>query len=99
MLAFLLRRLLQAVIVMIAVAFIAFMLFQRAADPVGFLGQDARAAQVRQLRIELAVAAAVVAIAVVIPMGVYSALRRGLIFVVSHLAVDPRLRVGNAGGY
>lgn len=42
MLAFLLRRLLQAVIVMLTVAFIAFMLFQHVGDPVtNLLGQDA----------------------------------------------------------
>ncbi|MCB1996394.1 MAG: ABC transporter permease, partial [Rhodoferax sp.] len=34
MLAFILRRLLQAVIVMLTVAFIAFMLFQYVGDPV-----------------------------------------------------------------
>ena len=42
MLAFILRRLIQAVIVMVTVAFIAFMLFQYVGDPVVFLlGQDA----------------------------------------------------------
>ena len=42
MLAFILRRLLQAVIVMLTVAFIAFMLFQYVGDPVtSLLGQDA----------------------------------------------------------
>jgi peptide/nickel transport system permease protein len=54
MLAFVLRRLLQAVIVMTAVAFIAFMLFQYVGDPVVFLlGQDAKPDQIRQLRIDL----------------------------------------------
>ncbi len=54
MLAFVLRRLLQAVIVMIAVAFIAFMLFQYVGDPVVFLlGQDATPAQIGQLHIDL----------------------------------------------
>ncbi len=54
MLAFVLRRLLQAVIVMVAVAFIAFMLFQYVGDPIVFLlGQDARPDQIRQLRIDL----------------------------------------------
>jgi peptide/nickel transport system permease protein len=54
MLAFVLRRLLQAVIVMIAVAFIAFMLFQYVGDPVVFLlGQDAKPDQIRQLRTDL----------------------------------------------
>ena len=124
MLAFVLRRLFQAVIVMIAVAFIAFMLFQYVGDPVVFLlGQDAKPDQIAQLRadlgldqpffvqfwhfllnaaqgefglslrqgakvsrligerfpatLELALVAAVVAIAVGIPMGVYAALRRG----------------------
>jgi peptide/nickel transport system permease protein len=124
MLAFVLRRLLQAVIVMVAVAFIAFMLFQYVGDPVVFLlGQDARPDQIRQLRIdlgldqpffvqfwhflvnaaqgefglslrqgakvsrligerfpatlELSLVAAVAAVLVGIPMGVYAALRRG----------------------
>src|SRR6478609_8988370 len=130
MLAFILRRLLQAVIVMIAVAFIAFMLFQYVGDPVVFLlGQDARPEQIRQLRadlgldqpffvqfghflvnavqgefglslrqgakvsrligerlpatLELAFVAAVLALALGIPMGVYSALRKNS--VLSHL--------------
>ena len=130
MVAFILRRLLQAVIVMIAVAFIAFLLFQYVGDPVVFLlGQDARPEQIRQLRadlgldqpffvqfwhfllnavqgefglslrqgakvsrligerlpatLELAMVAAVLAVAVGIPMGVYSALRRNSI--VSHV--------------
>lgn len=124
MLAFILRRLLQAVIVMVAVAFIAFLLFQYVGDPVVFLlGQDARPEQIRQLRadlgldrpffvqfahflanavqgefglslrqgakvsrllaerfpatFELSIAAAVLALALGIPMGVYAALRRG----------------------
>src|SRR6478672_8579215 len=130
MFAFILRRLLQAVIVMIAVAFIAFLLFQYVGDPVVFLlGQDARPEQIRQLRsdlgldqpffvqfwhflvnaaqgefglslrhgakvsrligerfpatLELSLVAAVLALAVGIPMGVYSALRRNS--VLSHL--------------
>ena len=130
MLAFILRRLLQAVIVMVTVAFIAFLLFQYVGDPVVFLlGQDARPEQIRQLRadlgldqpffvqfwhflvnavqgefglslrqgakvsrligerlpatLELAFVAAVLALAVGIPMGVYSALRRDS--VLSHL--------------
>ena len=54
MLAFVVRRLLQAVIVMVAVAFIAFMLFQFVGDPVVFLlGQDAKPDQIRQLRADL----------------------------------------------
>ncbi|HXD41674.1 MAG TPA: ABC transporter permease [Ramlibacter sp.] len=124
MLAFVLRRLLQAVIVMIAVAFIAFMLFQYVGDPVVFLlGQDAKPDQIRQLRedlgldqpffvqfwhflvnaaqgefglslrqgakvsrligerfpatLELSLVAAVAAVLLGIPMGVYAALRRG----------------------
>jgi len=124
MLAFVLRRLLQAVIVMVAVAFIAFMLFQYVGDPVVFLlGQDAKPDQIRQLRtdlgldqpffvqfwhflinaaqgefglslrhgakvsrligerfpatLELSLVAAVAAILIGIPMGVYAALRRG----------------------
>ena len=124
MLAFILRRLPQAVLVMLVVAFIAFMLFQYVGDPVtNLLGQDATVEQREQLRadlgldkpfivqfarfvgnaargefglslrqgrkvatliaecfpatLELAVTAAIVALAVGIPMGVYAALRRG----------------------
>ena len=124
MLAFILRRLLQAVIVMLTVAFIAFMLFQYVGDPVtSLLGQDATQEQRDQLRrdlgldepfpvqfarfvgnavqgefglslrqgrkvsaliaerfpatLELALAAAVIALAVGLPLGVYAALRRG----------------------
>ena len=54
MLAFILRRLIQAVIVMVTVAFIAFMLFQYVGDPVVFLlGQDATPEQIRSLRADL----------------------------------------------
>ncbi len=54
MLVFVLRRLLQAVIVMLAVAFIAFMLFQYVGDPVtNILGQDATLEQRAQLRADL----------------------------------------------
>jgi len=124
MLAFVLRRLIQAVVVMLTVAFIAFMLFQYVGDPVtNLLGQDATAEQREQLRadlgldqpfvvqfarfvgnavrgefglslrqgrkvsalvverfpatIELAVSAAVIALLVGVPLGVYTALRRG----------------------
>jgi peptide/nickel transport system permease protein len=124
MFAFILRRLMQAVIVMVAVAFIAFLLFQYVGDPVVFLlGQDATPDQIRQLRadlgldqpffvqfwhfllnaaqgefglslrqgakvsrliaerfpatLELSLVAALMALAIGIPMGVYSALRRG----------------------
>ncbi|CAN7609602.1 ABC transporter permease [Variovorax sp. LjRoot290] len=124
MIAFVLRRLIQAVIVMITVAFFAFLLFQYVGDPVVFLlGQDATPEQVRELRIglgldkpffvqfwhflvnaaqgefglslrqgskvsrligerfpatlELALAAAFLALLIGIPMGVYTALRRG----------------------
>ena len=124
MIAFVLRRLIQAVIVMVAVAFIAFLLFQYVGDQVVFLlGQDATPEQIRELRsglgldkpffvqfwhflvnasqgefglslrqgskvsrligerfpatLELALVAAFLALAVGIPMGVYTALRRG----------------------
>jgi peptide/nickel transport system permease protein len=54
MLAFILRRLVQALIVMLAVAFIAFMLFQYVGDPVtNILGQDATPAQRLELRADL----------------------------------------------
>lgn len=54
MLVFLLRRLIQAAIVMLAVAFISFMLFQFVGDPVvNLLGQDATPAQRQALRVDL----------------------------------------------
>jgi peptide/nickel transport system permease protein len=124
MLAFVLRRLLQAVIVMLTVAFLAFMLFQHVGDPVtNLLGQDATQEQKDLLRkdlgldqpfpvqfaafvgnavrgefgislrqgrkvstliadrfpatLELALVAAVLALLIGIPLGVYAALRRG----------------------
>ena len=124
MFVFVLRRLAQAVIVMLTVAFIAFMLFQYVGDPVtSLLGQDATQEQREQLRkdlgidqpfpvqfarfignavqgefglslrqgrkvstliaerfpatLELALAAAVIALGVGMPLGVYAALRRG----------------------
>jgi peptide/nickel transport system permease protein len=126
MLAFVLRRLFQSVLVMVTVAFMAFMLFQYVGDPVVFLlGQDATAEQIRELRtalgldqpffvqfvhflgnavqgefglslrqgakvsgliaerfpatLELALVAALLALAVGVPMGVYAALRRGTV--------------------
>jgi peptide/nickel transport system permease protein len=122
MLVFMLRRMFQATLVMLVVAFIAFMLFQYVGDPVLFmLGQDATPEKVRELRqelgldrpfivqfghfvlnavqgdfgislrqgakvstliaerlpatLELAVCAAVIALCVGIPMGVFAALR------------------------
>jgi peptide/nickel transport system permease protein len=54
MLVFILRRLVQAVVVMLTVAFIAFMLFQYVGDPVtNLLGQDATEAQRQTLRHDL----------------------------------------------
>jgi peptide/nickel transport system permease protein len=54
MLAFILQRLIQAVVVMVTVAFIAFLLFQYVGDPVVFLlGQDATADQIKALRQDL----------------------------------------------
>ena len=54
MLVFILRRLLQALIVMLTVAFIAFMLFQYVGDPVNsMLGQDATPEQRDALRADL----------------------------------------------
>jgi peptide/nickel transport system permease protein len=54
MLAFIVRRLAQALIVMLTVAFIAFMLFQYVGDPVtNLLGQDATPQQRTQLRADL----------------------------------------------
>jgi peptide/nickel transport system permease protein len=123
MAAFIIRRLLQAILVMLVVALIAFLLFQYVGDPVSqMLGQDATPEDRARLRgdlgldqpfymqfghfignalqgdfgislrqgravstlikerlpatLELALAAAVIAIVVGIPMGVYTALRR-----------------------
>jgi peptide/nickel transport system permease protein len=54
MLIFLLRRLLQAALVLLTVAFVSFMLFQYVGDPVVFLlGQDATPQQIAQLRRDL----------------------------------------------
>ena len=54
MLVFVLQRLFQAAWVMLAVAFIAFLLFQYVGDPVLFmLGQDVTPEKVAQLRAEL----------------------------------------------
>ena len=54
MLAFVLRRILQAILVMLTVAFIAFMLFQYVGDPVtNILGQDATPQQREELRSDL----------------------------------------------
>ncbi|MBT9493009.1 MAG: ABC transporter permease [Paucibacter sp.] len=54
MLVFILRRLVQAIIVMLTVAFIAFMLFQYVGDPVtNLLGQDATEEQRIALRKDL----------------------------------------------
>jgi peptide/nickel transport system permease protein len=124
MFAFVIRRLVQAVLVMLTVAFIAFMLFQYVGDPVtNILGQDATPQQRQQLRVdlglespfpvqfarfvgnavrgefglslrqgrkvssliaerlpatlELTLLAAVIALVVGIPMGVFAALKRG----------------------
>ena len=124
MLAFVLRRLWQARLVMATVALVSFVLFQYVGDPVVFLlGQDATPEQVQQMRadlgldqpffvqfgyflfnaaqgefgislrqatpvsqliaerfpatLELALVAAIMALAIGIPMGVYAALRRG----------------------
>ena len=123
MAAFIVRRLLQAILVMLVVALIAFLLFQYVGDPVSqMLGQDATPEDRSRLRgdlgldqpfyvqfahfignamqgdfgislrqgravstlikerlpatLELAFAAALIAIVVGIPMGVYTALRR-----------------------
>ena len=54
MFAFILRRLLQAIAVLLTVALIAFVLFQYVGDPVtSLLGQDATPAQREQLRADL----------------------------------------------
>jgi peptide/nickel transport system permease protein len=147
MLAFVLRRLFQSIIVMVTVAFIAFMLFQYVGDPVVFLlGQDATPEQIRELReglgldrsfavqfvhflgnavqgefglslrqgakvsrliaerfpatLELALVAALMALVIGVPMGVYAALRRGsflsqLLMMISLLGVSlPTFLIG-----
>ena len=123
MLAFILRRLLQSILVMGVVAYIAFALFNFVGDPVAFmLGQDATIQERERLRadlgldqpfyvqfgrflgnaaqgdfgvslrqgrqvavllkerlpatLELSIAAALIALCVGIPLGVYTALRR-----------------------
>jgi peptide/nickel transport system permease protein len=123
MLAFVIRRLLQAFAVMLVVGFIAFSLFQFVGDPVlAMVGQDATPAEIQSLRqdlgldkpfyvqfakfvenavqgefgisyrqgrkvstllkeripatLELSFAAAVLALSLGIPMGVYTALKR-----------------------
>ena len=54
MLAFVIRRLLQAILVMLAVAFVAFLLFQYVGDPVTqMLGQDATPEDRARLRADL----------------------------------------------
>ena len=54
MLAFVVRRLLQAILVMLAVAFVAFLLFQYVGDPVAqMLGQDATPEDRARLRTDL----------------------------------------------
>ena len=54
MIAFVLQRLIQAAMVMVSVAFIAFLLFQYVGDPIVFLlGQDATTEQILELRREL----------------------------------------------
>ena len=56
MFAFVVQRLIQAIMVMVSVAFIAFLLFQYVGDPVLFmLGQDATADQIDALRKDLGV--------------------------------------------
>ncbi|MCD6733135.1 MAG: ABC transporter permease [Burkholderiaceae bacterium] len=123
MLAFVVRRIVQAAMVMLAVAFIAFALFQYVGDPVlSMLGQDATPEQRAELRrdlglddpfhlqfahflgnavqgefglsyrqgrkvstlirerfpatLELSLAAALLALVIGVPLGVYTALRR-----------------------
>lgn len=125
--AFVIRRVLQAILVMLAVAFVAFLLFQYVGDPVNqMLGQDATPEDRARLRrdlgldqpffvqfghfvvnavqgdfglslrqgrkvvdlirerlpatLELAVIAALLAVVIGIPVGVYTALRRNAYF-------------------
>ena len=135
MFAFIVRRLLQAVLVLVAVAFISFLLFQYVGDPVVFLlGQDAKPEQIRELltalgldrpffvqfwhfllnavqgefglslrqgakvsrliaerfpaTLELSLVAAVLALVVGVPMGVYAALKRGTFMSQSFMALS-----------
>jgi peptide/nickel transport system permease protein len=136
MLAFIVRRLVQAILVMLTVAFVAFLLFQYVGDPVAqMLGQDATPEDRARLRadlgldqpffvqfatfvgnaargdfgislrqgravstlikerlpatLELSFAAAIIAIVVGIPAGVYTALRRNSWF--AHLLLAASL--------
>jgi ABC-type dipeptide/oligopeptide/nickel transport system permease component len=106
MLAFIIRRLLQAVLVMLTVALVAFLLFQYVGDPVSqMVGQDATPEDRSRLRVELRLDqpfyvqfAAFVGNAA---QGDWRA--RGLGFVLINLvvdllyfAVDPRLRIDRA---
>jgi peptide/nickel transport system permease protein len=135
MLAFVIRRLLQAVVVMGVVALVSFSLFQFVGDPVtAMLGQDATEEQRQQLRqdlglndpvpvqfaafvsnavqgdfglsyrqgrkvseliqerlpatLELSLAAALIALLVGIPMGVYTALKRKSLLANFFLAIS-----------
>ena len=147
MFAFILRRLLQAVAVMLTVALLAFVLFQYVGDPVTImLGQDATDAERTELRarlglddsppvqfarfvgnalhgdfgmslrqsepvsdliksrlpatLELSLAAAILALVVGLPLGVYTALRRNgllsqLVLTISLLGVSlPTFLIG-----
>ncbi len=147
MFAFILRRVIQAAIVMLTVAFLAFMLFQFVGDPINnMLGQDATQEQRDALRrdlgldqpfpiqfsrfvgnalrgefgrslrqgrpvstliaeglpatLELALVAAALALLMGLPLGVYSALRRGragsqLVMMLSLLGVSlPTFLIG-----
>jgi peptide/nickel transport system permease protein len=132
-LVFILRRLVQAIAVMLTVALIAFSLFQYVGDPVLFLlGQDATPDQIKEMRadlgldqpapvqfakfvqnaaqgefglslrqgrkvsalikerlpatLELAMVSAVLALGLAIPLGVYTALKRGTFMSQSVLA-------------
>src|ERR1043165_5256590 len=77
MLAFIIRRLLQAIVVMLTVALIAFTLFRFVGDPVNMMvGIETTAEERAQLRQELASASAIFSLLIGIPMGVYTALHR-----------------------
>src|ERR1700682_1080683 len=82
MLAFIVSRLLQSLAVMLAVSFLCFALFNFVGDPVNnMVGQVARPvsdliAERMPATLELVAAAALLALAMGIPLGVLTALRR-----------------------
>src|SRR6266852_5653464 len=80
MLAFIVSRLLQSLAVMLAVSFLCFALFNFVGDPVNnMVGQEATPAERAEMRRDLGLedsVAVLLALAMGIPLGVLTALRR-----------------------